>query len=116
MRIDALRRALAARPGQPVSFDELIATVRGDDKPANPKAALRNLVQRLRPPNRSSPSPPATGSCRASPVRGSCPPTCRTSSGARTKALAEETECHLWDRELREVLAQPPANGGSTSS
>ncbi|MCP2250405.1 tetratricopeptide repeat protein [Lentzea aerocolonigenes] len=32
------------------------------------------------------------------------------------QALAEETECHLWDRELREVLAQPPANGGSTSS
>ncbi|SEQ24694.1 Tetratricopeptide (TPR) repeat [Lentzea xinjiangensis] len=32
------------------------------------------------------------------------------------RALAEETECRLWDRELREVLAQPPANGGSTSS
>lgn len=48
MRIDALRRALAARPGQPVSFDELIDAVWGDDRPANPKAALRNLVQRLR--------------------------------------------------------------------
>ncbi|GAB2873147.1 AfsR/SARP family transcriptional regulator [Lentzea nigeriaca] len=48
MRIDALREALAARPGQPVPFDELIDAVWGDDKPSNPKGALRNLVQRLR--------------------------------------------------------------------
>src|SRR5688500_10158892 len=48
MRIDALREALAARPGQPVSFDELIAAVWRGDRPANPKQALRNLVQRLR--------------------------------------------------------------------
>jgi tetratricopeptide (TPR) repeat protein len=48
MRIEALRRALMAKPGQPVSFDELIAAVWGSERPANPKAALRNLVQRLR--------------------------------------------------------------------
>ncbi|ANZ36613.1 hypothetical protein BBK82_11600 [Lentzea guizhouensis] len=47
-KIDLLRAALAARPGQPVAFDELITAVWGDDRPANPKAALRNLVQRLR--------------------------------------------------------------------
>ncbi|KOV89779.1 tetratricopeptide repeat protein [Nocardia sp. NRRL S-836] len=47
-RIDLLRTALAARPGQPVSFDELIDAVWADGRPANPKAALRNLVQRLR--------------------------------------------------------------------
>ncbi|MGW6935069.1 AfsR/SARP family transcriptional regulator [Lentzea sp. NPDC054927] len=48
MRIDALRQALAAKPGQPVSFDELIDAIWGVDRPANPKQALRNLVQRLR--------------------------------------------------------------------
>jgi tetratricopeptide (TPR) repeat protein/DNA polymerase III delta prime subunit len=48
MRIDVLRAALAARPGQPVSFDELIEAVWGDDRPSNPRGALRNLVQRLR--------------------------------------------------------------------
>ena len=48
MRIDALREALAAKPGQPVSFDELIDAVWRDDRPANPKQALRNLVRRLR--------------------------------------------------------------------
>ncbi|WP_086662634.1 ATP-binding protein [Lentzea kentuckyensis] len=48
MRIDALREALAARPGQPVSFDELIDAVWGAERPVNPKQALRNLVQRLR--------------------------------------------------------------------
>ena len=48
MRIDALRRALGAKPGQPVSFDELIEAIWGDERPANPKSALRNLVQRLR--------------------------------------------------------------------
>ncbi len=47
-RIDVLRAALAAHPGQPVSFDELIDAVWGGERPANPKAALRNLVQRLR--------------------------------------------------------------------
>ncbi|MEU0885510.1 tetratricopeptide repeat protein [Lentzea sp. NPDC005914] len=47
-RIDELRAALAATPGQPVSFDDLIDTVWGADKPSNPKGALRNLVQRLR--------------------------------------------------------------------
>jgi tetratricopeptide (TPR) repeat protein len=47
-KIDLLRAALAARPGQPVSLDELIEAVWGDDKPVNAKAALRNLVQRLR--------------------------------------------------------------------
>ncbi|RAS64176.1 Ni2+-binding GTPase involved in maturation of urease and hydrogenase [Lentzea atacamensis] len=48
MRIEALRKALAARPGQPVPFDELIDSIWGAGKPANPKAALRKLVQRLR--------------------------------------------------------------------
>jgi tetratricopeptide (TPR) repeat protein len=48
MRIDALRAALAAKPGQPVPFDELIDAVWGNDKPSNPRSALRNLVQRLR--------------------------------------------------------------------
>lgn len=48
MKVDVLREALAARPGQPVPFDELIAAVWGAEPPANPKAALRNLVQRLR--------------------------------------------------------------------
>ncbi|WP_045312881.1 ATP-binding protein [Lentzea aerocolonigenes] len=48
MRIEALRAALAARPGQPVSFDELVDAVWGEDKPSNPRGALRNLVQRLR--------------------------------------------------------------------
>ncbi|MCX2953295.1 ATP-binding protein [Lentzea sp. NEAU-D7] len=48
MRIEALRRALAATPGQPVSFDDLIAAVWPGDRPANPRQALRNLVQRLR--------------------------------------------------------------------
>src|SRR5690349_21616885 len=47
-RLDLLRSALAARPGQPVGFDELIAAVWAGDRPAHPKAALRNLVQRLR--------------------------------------------------------------------
>ncbi|MEU7475351.1 tetratricopeptide repeat protein [Lentzea sp. NPDC042327] len=47
-RLDLLRSALAARPGQPVPFDELVVTVWPDDRPANPKAALRNLVRRLR--------------------------------------------------------------------
>ncbi|MGW4211440.1 tetratricopeptide repeat protein [Lentzea sp. NPDC004789] len=48
MRIDVLRAALAATPGQPVPFDDLIDAVWGDDKPSHPRAALRNLVQRLR--------------------------------------------------------------------
>ncbi|MET9629138.1 tetratricopeptide repeat protein [Lentzea sp. NPDC006480] len=48
MRIEALRAALAARPGQPVPFDELVDAVWGDDQPSNPRGALRNLVQRLR--------------------------------------------------------------------
>ncbi|GLY52005.1 tetratricopeptide repeat protein [Lentzea sp. NBRC 102530] len=48
-RIDALRAALAARPGLPVSFDELVEAVWGPaDTPANPRASLRKLVQRLR--------------------------------------------------------------------
>lgn len=47
-KIDALRAALAADPGRPVPFDELIDAVWGEDRPANPKGALRNLVQRLR--------------------------------------------------------------------
>ncbi|SMD22509.1 tetratricopeptide repeat protein [Lentzea albidocapillata] len=48
MRIEALRQALAATPGQPVPFDELIDAVWPADRPANPRQALRNLVQRLR--------------------------------------------------------------------
>ncbi|MFD9703521.1 ATP-binding protein [Lentzea sp. NPDC059081] len=48
MRLDALRQALASRPGRAVAFDELVEAVWGDDRPANPKQALRNLVQRLR--------------------------------------------------------------------
>ncbi|HUQ60361.1 ATP-binding protein [Lentzea sp.] len=48
MKIDALRQALAAKPGQAVAFGELIDAVWGDERPANPKQALRNLVQRLR--------------------------------------------------------------------
>ncbi|WP_086662632.1 ATP-binding protein [Lentzea kentuckyensis] len=48
MRIDALRRALGAKPGQPVPFDELIDAIWGAERPVNPKQALRNLVQRLR--------------------------------------------------------------------
>ncbi|WP_329788010.1 tetratricopeptide repeat protein [Lentzea sp. DG1S-22] len=48
MRIDALRRALAAAPGQPVPFDDLIDAVWPDKRLANPRQALRKLVQRLR--------------------------------------------------------------------
>lgn len=44
----ALHDALAARPGEPVPFDDLVPAVRPVGAPANPRAALRNLVQRLR--------------------------------------------------------------------
>ncbi|MFD4673440.1 ATP-binding protein [Lentzea sp. NPDC058450] len=47
-RIEALRNALAARPGLPVPFDELVDAVWGADRPANPRAALTKLVHRLR--------------------------------------------------------------------
>lgn len=47
-RLRALRGALAARPGEPIPFDELTRTVWPTDPPANPRSALRNLVQRLR--------------------------------------------------------------------
>ena len=44
----ALHDALAARPGEPVPFDDLVSAVWPVRPPANPRAALRNLVQRLR--------------------------------------------------------------------
>ena len=69
-----LRAALAARPGQPVPFDELIDAVWGDEKPANPKGALRNLVQRLR----------ATDQCRS-----------------RARELARVTGRRSWERRLQ---------------
>lgn len=47
-RLGALREALVARPGEPVPFDELATAVWPDEPPANPRAALRNLVRRLR--------------------------------------------------------------------
>ncbi|MGI5503273.1 ATP-binding protein [Lentzea sp. CA-135723] len=47
-RIDALRAALAARPGLPVPFDDLVDAVWGAGPPANPRASLRKLVHRLR--------------------------------------------------------------------
>lgn len=47
-RLRTLREALAARPGEPVPFDELTEAVWRDDPPVNPRSALRNLVQRLR--------------------------------------------------------------------
>ncbi|ANZ36614.1 hypothetical protein BBK82_11605 [Lentzea guizhouensis] len=47
-RLRALLEALAARPGEPVPFDDLTAAVWPADPPGNPRAALRNLVQRLR--------------------------------------------------------------------
>ncbi|MEU0878997.1 tetratricopeptide repeat protein [Lentzea sp. NPDC005914] len=47
-RLQALRDALAAHPGEPVSFDRLVAEVWPDDPPKHPRAALRTLVQRLR--------------------------------------------------------------------
>ncbi|SES31413.1 NB-ARC domain-containing protein [Lentzea xinjiangensis] len=47
-RLRALRDALAARPGEPVPFDALIAEVWPDGPPMHPRAALRTLVSRLR--------------------------------------------------------------------
>lgn len=47
-RLRALHNALAVRPGEPVPFDDLISTVWPEAPPANPRAALRNLVRRLR--------------------------------------------------------------------
>ncbi len=47
-RLRALLDALTARPGEPVPFDDLVAAVWPADPPGNPRAALRNLVQRLR--------------------------------------------------------------------
>ena len=47
-RLSALRGALAARPGEPIPFDELAKAVWPVDPPVNPRSALRNLVQRLR--------------------------------------------------------------------
>ncbi|MEV6243676.1 tetratricopeptide repeat protein [Lentzea sp. NPDC051838] len=47
-RLQALRDALAAHPGEPVPFDRLVAEVWQDDPPKHPRAALRTLVQRLR--------------------------------------------------------------------
>ena len=47
-RLHALREALAARPGEPIPFDELTKAVWPVDPPVNPRSALRNLVQRLR--------------------------------------------------------------------
>lgn len=43
-----LHRALAARAGQPVLFGDLVQVVWGDEPPANPLAALRSLIHRLR--------------------------------------------------------------------
>ncbi|WP_090055182.1 ATP-binding protein [Lentzea fradiae] len=48
MRLDALRRALAVAPGRAVEFGALVGAVWGDEPPANPRQALRNLVRRLR--------------------------------------------------------------------
>jgi tetratricopeptide (TPR) repeat protein len=47
-RLQALRAALAARPGVPVPFDVLAAEVWPDEQPLHPRAALRTLVSRLR--------------------------------------------------------------------
>ncbi|MFI6101448.1 tetratricopeptide repeat protein [Lentzea sp. NPDC051213] len=47
-RLQALRDALTARPGEPVSFDVLVAEVWPDEAPMHPRAALRTLVSRLR--------------------------------------------------------------------
>ncbi|MFC3893523.1 tetratricopeptide repeat protein [Lentzea rhizosphaerae] len=47
-RLQALRDALAARPGEPVPFDVLAAQVWPDEPPKHPRAALRTLVSRLR--------------------------------------------------------------------
>ncbi|KOV89780.1 tetratricopeptide repeat protein [Nocardia sp. NRRL S-836] len=47
-RLRALLEALAASQGEPVPFDDLVAAVWPADPPGNPRAALRNLVQRLR--------------------------------------------------------------------
>ncbi|MFS8101144.1 tetratricopeptide repeat protein [Lentzea alba] len=47
-RLQALRDALAARPGEPVPFDELVAAVWPDEPPMHPRGALRTLVSRLR--------------------------------------------------------------------
>lgn len=47
-RLQALRDALAARPGEAVPFDVLAAEVWPDEPPMHPRAALRTLVSRLR--------------------------------------------------------------------
>lgn len=47
-RLQSLRDALAARPGEPVPFDVLAAEVWPDELPMHPRAALRTLVSRLR--------------------------------------------------------------------
>ncbi|WP_394620410.1 tetratricopeptide repeat protein [Lentzea sp. JNUCC 0626] len=47
-KLRALHRALAARPGEPVLFADLIREVWGDQPPAGPLPALRTLVMRLR--------------------------------------------------------------------
>ncbi|GAA3643603.1 hypothetical protein GCM10022267_32670 [Lentzea roselyniae] len=47
-RLEALRDALAARPGDAVPFDALAAEVWPDELPMHPRAALRTLVSRLR--------------------------------------------------------------------
>ncbi|WP_143138758.1 ATP-binding protein [Lentzea waywayandensis] len=47
-RLQSLRAALAARPGEPVPFDVLAAEVWPDEPPMHPRAALRTLVSRLR--------------------------------------------------------------------
>ncbi|MGW6931997.1 tetratricopeptide repeat protein [Lentzea sp. NPDC054927] len=47
-RLQALRDALVARPGEPVPFDVLAAEVWPDEQPLHPRAALRTLVSRLR--------------------------------------------------------------------
>jgi tetratricopeptide (TPR) repeat protein len=47
-RLRALHNALAVRSGEPVPFDDLVRAVWPDAPPANPRAALRNLVSRLR--------------------------------------------------------------------
>ncbi|WP_112261812.1 tetratricopeptide repeat protein [Lentzea terrae] len=47
-RLQALRAALTARPGEPVPFDALVGLVWPDEPPKHPRAALRTLVSRLR--------------------------------------------------------------------
>ncbi|NKE58002.1 tetratricopeptide repeat protein [Lentzea sp. PSKA42] len=47
-RLQLLRDALAAHPGEPVPFDALVAEVWPGEPPMHPRGALRTLVSRLR--------------------------------------------------------------------